>query len=273
MRYFGKKNHEKMESEFEEISTLDEENYVGIKTIYDTYGKILVSYIKDGIGNSKYIDKVYNNYLSEKNNNNKYGNRAASDGLIAARCFRLINNEDMYTEVLEDCSPYVMCMVSSGKEPILEYSSASGYILKDQLHLLALQRKFDKIYALSTSDRSAYILGYTPKVKWRESSYIDLVYLAKCIFKEAKKEVLGVDDAGNWWIDVYHALYLYNISDDNKEDYAQIARNNIKKIMENSRFALYRDGAYIVDLVLEYPEVFEGALEGDIEEKKVKTKL
>lgn len=154
-----------------------------------------------------------------------------------------------------------------------DYGCYSGGIFQKQLHVLLLQKQFWGFYAQTSTDLQGYILGYIPKMPFRISNYIDLIYTAKCIEKVSAKEAPLRDDPAGWWIDTYHALYLYNTQEDNKEDYAQIARNNVQKIIDGSRFYVCGDGAYIIDLVLEYPEIFEGALDGKLEVKKVKTKL
>ncbi|MCR6516208.1 hypothetical protein M4I33_15170 [Clostridium sp. LY3-2] len=266
MKFFGENNHECVKGKIRETLELDEVEL----SWYDAYEKVICSYLMFNTVEKNHVRKIYQEYLDESI---KLVLEKGEKGLKAASCLRLLGENSLYRETLKRCTPYIFGIEYEGYIPVGDYECYSGGILQKQLHALLLQKKFFDFYAQTSTDSQAYILGYIPKTPWRKSNYIDLIYTAKCIEKVSAKEAPLRDVPADWWIDTYHALYLYNTQEDNKEDYAQIARNNVQKIIDGSRFYVCGDGAYIIDLVLEYPEIFEGALDGKLEVRKVKTKL
>lgn len=273
MNYFwglkGKELLEKLHHDLSESSQIYNDTSVRIKSEMQIREHILICNIL-GINKGVDIEKWYKanieddeKFLNSTSMLNKIS-RVSYGKLYKSLLYNFVGEKDKYMEILKEVEFPIINLEEEDKYKNMMTNRCYRNLSPDsvRLHILIVLRKFEGIHAFITKDKNGLVNSDNPSFKLEETNFRQYVYSYISGLLWEKRIGLKVDEITIFTIKMYYALYLYLTENEDKEEYKKIVLNYTQKIIINKEFNIYSNYAYILDLTINFPEVF-----GDILEK------
>ncbi|MGL4774108.1 MAG: hypothetical protein ACRC2K_11120 [Clostridium sp.] len=174
--------------------------------------------------------------------------------------YRYYGYIDEYMRLLEEVDNIILCGVPKyyqDSEKVKYEEFVWDYALQ-RVHALIMLRRFDNIYSLVTRNKGDFHTRIN-SIKWDYCSVDEILYT---IHSEVERYGAGnKDELVEAEVKMYYALYLYLTTEDNKNEYKKIILNNAQKMIEQYNFSVYDTYIKLLDLSMEFPEIFGNILE------------
>ncbi|MGL5152475.1 MAG: hypothetical protein ACRC7N_18110, partial [Clostridium sp.] len=209
------------------------------------------------------IDNYYNSLYQrimnlDLDDEDRYSRIGAIDFEYAI-IYRYFNHLDMYKKLMYNSESMLLNGIPQKKKysEITKYRGFGFFKVLKRVHSLIMLRKFEDIYALITRKKGKphECIEFA---KWDYCSIDEILYtldLDLDCYMTNKNESVEAQ------IKLYYALYLYLTTEDNKETFKKIILNNAQKMIEHYAFAVYDEYIQLLDLSMEFPEIFGDILE------------
>ncbi|MGL5149818.1 MAG: hypothetical protein ACRC7N_04490, partial [Clostridium sp.] len=203
-----------------------------------------------------YIDKSFGNRMNQikEFESDKWCKYNADSYFEYAVIYRHNGYIAEYIELMEKVENSIVWYKNEYTE--LMYKDFGLFRGLQRIHALIINKKFDNIYSRVIKGK---IDSYSKvnDVLWDSCSLDEVLYTLKI---EADN-FAGTNEIIHFQITMYTAIFFYLIDDRNRNEYKKIILNNAQKVIEAWNFSMEDEYIQLLDLSMEFPEIFGDILE------------